>query len=148
MADNPIISKKIELKNAWAELRGTGGEDKKRSAARLIVELEKEIIKLDPKFKPSKLETTQYGYLLIDSDADSGWPERKESEYMDTLESVYGDYVALAVDIVRKRSPDIEVSSPNLFGQIVNATIGNLLSLDHSIQMEKLAFVLSEADGE
>lgn len=149
---NPIIEKKMVLKDSWDVLKDEQeSERKKTQAARAIVQIQKELQKLDPKFSPIDLSTTQYGPYLLDAPDDGkksgGWPTLDEDgkKYMSHLGYMYGQYVALAVEIVRARSPDMEISSPNLFGQVVNATTTNLIQLAKVGEIQGIYHVLRES---
>lgn len=125
-----IVDLKKELHNNWVILKDeTKMYDARSVSAKRLVELYKEIEKIpDNGTTIIDLTNTTWASFLGEQTKKSKYPTELPRGWEEE-EKRYLEVVALAHKIVSNREPNLEEANKNLFGQIVNATVSNLIAL-------------------
>jgi hypothetical protein len=125
-----IIDLKKELHNNWVILKDEAKTvDARTISAKRLVELYKEIEKIpDSGVTIIDLVNTTWASFLGEQTKKSKYPTELPKGW-EAEEKRYLEVVALAHKIVSDREPNLEEGNKNLFGQIVNATVSNLIAL-------------------
>lgn len=130
------IDLKKQLVKACKDLKNIDMMDKHRvDAYKTVVELSKEITKLDSKFEFDDTILINFKSFKPDGSKDVSpkvlWPKLsdEDAEQFGELEKHLEKLTALAVKITVKRLPREPQESP-LFGQIISATVEKLIALE------------------
>ena len=120
-----------ELKDRWAIIKSpTATDEEKEAAKKRINELEKQfgyqITDFNKPYTPKG--TTGKSSSKSDNVGTVIWPLIPSDEDAKRLASSFERVQGIAVSIAKKQHPDMSENS-NVFGQIVNAIVTNLINL-------------------